>query len=51
MSYKEEVLAAINTIIDLCAYHEGKDCEQCEAYMLCNSSTPLDLLTQQEANR
>ena len=51
MSYEEEVLTAIDTLIDLCAYHNGTDCGNCLAYTLCTSSKPLDLLTQQEANK
>ena len=48
MTYREEVLAAIDTLIDLCAYHEGKHCEECEANELCKCNKPINLLSKQE---
>ena len=43
MSYANEVLAAMHTLIDLCAYHEGQ-CKGCEAQQLCNSKQPKELV-------
>lgn len=45
MTYREEVLAAIDTLIDLCAYHNGEQCTECEAYVLCKCNRPIDVLT------
>ena len=45
MTYREEVLAAINTLVDLCVYHNGEQCTECEAYALCKCAKPIELLT------
>ena len=44
MTYEQQVKEAVDTIIDTCAYHEGCQCDQCEAKGLCHSNKPLDLL-------
>lgn len=44
MTYAEQVKDAIDTLIDVCAYHEGCDCMNCEANGLCQCNKPLDLL-------
>ena len=48
MTYQAQVLAAIDTLIDCCAYHNGEQCTECEAYALCNSKRPIDLLVSQQ---
>ena len=50
MTFAQQVNEAINTIIDVCAYHEGNQCKQCEAQRLCNSVKPLDLLNNSNNN-
>lgn len=50
MTFAQQVNEAINTIIDVCAYHEGNQCKQCEAQRLCNSVKPLDLLVSNNSN-
>ena len=42
MSYEQEVDRAVDTIVDLCIYHEGL-CKECRAQQLCNSKQPKDL--------
>lgn len=44
MTYAQEVANAVSTLIDLCVYREGA-CEECEAYKLCNSQQPKDLVS------
>lgn len=44
MTYREEVFAAIDTLIDVCISHEGDKCAECEARLLCKCARPIDLL-------
>lgn len=44
MTFEEHVQNAINTIIDLCIYHEGKNCQNCPAKELCGCSKPMELI-------
>ena len=44
MSFEEQVKDAINTLVDLCAYYEGANCNKCEAKELCDCNKPIDLL-------
>lgn len=43
MTFEEHVQNAIDTIIDLCAYHEG-NCQNCLAKELCGCSKPMELV-------
>lgn len=51
MTYAEQVKEAINTLIDVCAYHEGCNCAECEAKDLCKCTKPLDLLSSEKDNK
>ena len=48
MTYEVQVLTAVDTIIDCCAYHKGTECDCCEASKLCCCKKPIDLLNKQE---
>ena len=43
MTFEEHVQNAVNTIIDLCIYHEG-NCQNCPAKELCRCSKPMELV-------
>ena len=51
MTYAEQVKEAIDTLIDVCAYHEGCNCAECEAKDLCKCTKPLDLLSSEKDNK
>lgn len=44
MVYDVQIQNAIDTIVDCCAYHEGKNCGCCEAIKLCCCKKPIDIL-------
>jgi hypothetical protein len=48
VTYAEQVKEAIDTLIDVCAYHEGCNCE---AKDLCKCTKPLDLLSSEKDNK
>ena len=51
VTYAEQVKEAIDTLVDVCAYHDGCDCANCEANGLCQCKKPLDLLDNNNTNK
>ena len=43
MTFEEQIQNAIDTLVDLCVYHDNC-CDECEAKELCNCNKPADLL-------